>query len=70
MPSIALAKRVQEVMARENTVSTLQEALHQLNLENKRRRDVESKLFDEQLIKAHRERKSFREEIKDGFTLR
>ncbi len=54
---LPLAKRVQEIMARENTVATLEEALYELSIENKKRVDLESKLFDEQLIRVWTERK-------------
>jgi hypothetical protein len=54
---LALAKRVQDIMARENTMGTLEEALYQLNLENRKRRDLESKLFSVRLLRFFLERK-------------
>ena len=54
---LSLAKRIQEIMARENTMGTLEEALYQLNLENKKRRDLESKLFDVRLLRFFLEKK-------------
>jgi hypothetical protein len=57
MEQIVLAKRVQEILARENTIGTLEEALYQLNLENKLRRKLAEQLFTEQLIREWTERK-------------
>ncbi len=54
---LPLAKRVQDIMARENTIGTLKEALFELGLENEKRRDLERKLFDEQLKSRCLERK-------------
>ncbi len=44
-----LSKRLQDILARENTIGSLMEALYQVDQENKKARRLSEQLFDERL---------------------